>query len=402
VSTGRPEESGEPGMGAQESGAEAAARQRQLDRFVRYRALSRAYFHLPVLFVYLYAGGLPVAVVEVLLAVYGLLIVLGAPASGRLLQRMSLRAVVCLGEALKVAGVALLAAGPRVPTALAGQAVGALGYSLAAGTDSALLSGLAGGDRELYRRYEARSAAAIFLAALVGGVVGAVLFVRERALPFWASVACSLAALATAARIRPAAEPPAPPRGEAAPVLPAAERFWLRYYAITRAFVLAPYVGLLPFLLYVTLKVPVALFGVVLGVYGLTSVAVARSSGRLARTLGPRRLGWASMALCAAALAVLGLAGSVWVALLGVLALGLGGGVVRPVAMSNLDAAMVGWSGAQRSALLSTQERLYGAWNTAILLAGGLALQATGIRAVLVGLAVVYALTLTVLAALPR
>ncbi len=384
------------------AGPGVRARGRQLERFVLYRALSRFYFHLPVLFVYLYTGGLSIPVIELLLAVYGLLIVLAAPLGGWLLQRLPLRTVVAAGEALKVVGVGLLALGPGLATALPGQVLGAVGYSLAASTDSTLLAGLTEGDRELYQRYEAKSAAAIFAAALVGGVTGAVLFLQDHALPFWASVVLSLTAFAIVLTIHPSRLGAGPAQRGPVPRLPRRQRFWLHYYAVTRAFILAPYVGFLPVLFFLALRVPVGWFGVILGIYGVTSFAVARWSRALAARLGGRRLGWASMTTCAVALLLLGLVPTLWGALLGVLGLGLGGGVVRPVALSNLDAAMAGWSQAQRRGLLSGQERLYGAWNTGILLAGGLVLDVVGIRTVLTGLALAYVVVLVVLGSLSR
>jgi predicted MFS family arabinose efflux permease len=384
----------------------ARTRERRLDGFVVYRALSRAYFHLPILFVYLYTGGLSLITVEVLLAVYGLVIVVASPLSKRLITRFSMRDVVAAGELAKVVGVGLLAAGTHLYTTLPAQIIGALGYSIAAGTDSALLAALAGGDRELYRGYETKSAAFIFPAALAGGVIGAVLFTQQRALPFYASAVLSAAAFCTVLLLAPrgtgAAGAPGAGRAERVPALPAADRFWLRYYAISRAFVLAPYVGFLPYLFYVTLRVHVAWFGVILGVYGATSFVVARYSRTISARLGARRLGWASMALCAAGLAVLGLAPALWAALIGVFLLGLGGGVVRPVTMTNLDAAMTGWTPAQRTSLLSAQESHYGAWNTAILLLGAVVIDQLSVRDLLVGLAVAYGLILAGLATARR
>jgi predicted MFS family arabinose efflux permease len=395
-------------MGTGGAGLVPRSRMRRLDLFVAYRALSRSYFHLPILFVYLYTGGLSIFAVEGLLAAYGLVIVFASLLSGPLIKRLSLPAVVAGGEALKAAGVALLAAGPHVATALPAQIIGALGYSVAAGTDSALLAGMAGGDRDLYRRYETRSAAAIFPAALVGGVLGALIYVHNRALPFYLSAAFSVAAFCAVMLMGPvqderrvAAERAATSRAQA-PQLPPADRFWLRYYAISRAFVLAPYVGFLPYLFFVSLRVHVAWFGVILGIYGLTSFLVARSSRALAARAGARRLGWASMLACAGGLAVTGIAPALWAALIGVFLLGLGGGVIRPVTMSNLDAAMSGWSPAQRTSLLSAQEARYGVCNTAILLLGAVVLDQLGVHPLLWGLALCYGLILAVTAAIRR
>jgi hypothetical protein len=67
--------------------------------------------------------------------------------------------------------------------------------------------------------------------------------------------------------------------------------------------------------------------------------------------------------------------------------------------MTNLDRAIGGWTGAQRTALLSGQERLYGAWNTAILVVGGLLLEAeVGVRPLIGGLAAAYVAVLGAMA----
>lgn len=380
-------------------------RDRDLRLFVAYRFLSRFYFHLPVLLVYLLTGGLSILAVELLLAAYGLVIVVASPWSKGLVERWSLRTVVGAGEALKVVGVGLLAISPDLPTAIPGQLVGALGYSIAAGTDSALLGAVAGDDRDAYRRYERTSATGIFVGALIGGVLGALLYTVDDQLPFVASVVVSACAFVAVLLMREVAggAPGGKGSGSAAPPLPAADRFWVHYYAVTRAFLLAPYVGFLPYLFFVVLEVEVGWFGVILGIYGLTSMVVARNSGRLGDRFGPRRLGWLSMAVCAASLLVIGVVPTLWGALVGVFGMGLGGGVVRPVTMTNLDRTIGGWTGGQRTALLSSQERLYGAWNTGILVAGGLLLEADVSVRVLIGcLAAAYVAVLATMAVTTR
>jgi MFS family permease len=361
--------------------------------FVLYRGLSRAYFHLPILFVFFYASGMPLLAVEILLAAYGVVIILASPLSGRLARRFSLKGIIAIGEVLKVGGVALLALGPDPRTALPGQIIAALGYSLAAGTDSALLSAACKGNADVYRRYESASASALFLAALAGGVTGAALFVQNPTWPFLASAAFSAAALIVVLLMGDA---PAPVPGERAtpPKLAPRDGFWLSYYAISRAFVLAPYIGFLPYLFYVTLSVEVAWFGAILGVYGVAAFLVARSSSALSAKLGTRRLGWMSMGLCAAALGILAVSPTLWGGLVGVLLLGLGGGVIRPVTMANLNTAMQGWTPAMRTVLLSAQESMYGVWNVGILLVGALVLEAFGVQLLLACLAGTYVVVL--------
>jgi MFS family permease len=100
------------------------------------------------------------------------------------------------------------------------------------------------------------------------------------------------------------------------------------------------------------------------------------------------------MALIAAALGILALFPTLWGGLIGVLLFGLGGGVIRPVTMANLNEAMAGWTPAMRTVLLSAQESLYGAWNVGILVVGALMLQRFGVQPLFTALAAVYVVVL--------
>jgi hypothetical protein len=362
-----------------------------------YRIVSRAYFHLPVLFVFLYRGHLPVLGIESLMALYGLSVA-GAPlVLRRWTAGLPLRAQLLLGEGVKLAGLVLLATGPDAATAAAGQVLSGAGFALTAGTDSALLSTLTRGAD--FARRESVTQGWMFAGSFVAGSCGALAFAHGQRLPFVLSGIAALASLGCLTALRTAPAPatvPAPSRSATAdgaaerrptPPVPAAARFWQWYYSLNRAFLLAPYVGFIPFLLMDRLHLGLSWFGAVLGLYTLSGFAAARLAPRLMRGREARRLAFVPAVLTAGGLALLAGPG-LGCALPGIVALGLAGGFIRPTAMANLEPHLQLLDPAGRRALTGRMEQQQAVWSAVLLVSGGLLVQAVSLPVLFLGLAV--------------
>jgi MFS family permease len=355
--------------------AEVSTPGRAIGALTAYRVVSRAYFHLPILFVFLFNGNLSILAIELLVASYGIVVAIAPLVTGGLAKRLAPPVALAAGEVIKIGGLVALAAGPGITSALIGQILSGLGFALTAGADSALLSQLLSGDA--FRKKESATQGWMFTASFVAGAIGAALFSRAALLPFLASAVaavCAIVALALVRRAMPADKPAANPAGKpgsaTASAAPDAETeraalavaakgslFWQLYYSVNRAFLLAPYVGLIPYLLYTGLHLGLAWFGAVLGLYTLSGFAAARSCPKLLARYDAKTLAILPVVLTTGGLLLLAASTNIVFALLAIVALGLGGGTIRPTAMSNLEPFLRGLSGASRRTLTTRMEQ---------------------------------------------
>ncbi|WP_372070932.1 hypothetical protein P7L75_19795 [Tistrella mobilis] len=375
-----------------------------------YRILSRLYFHLPILFVFFYERGLDIFRLELLLAAYGLTICLAVGPAGRLGRVLPQKGVIATGEVLKAAGLGMIVAFAMVPVLpapldaaggfwwlLAAQIAGGIGYALAQGTDSALLRSLHGDDEVIaYRTHESRTASLIFLAVLVAGTAGSVLYRFAPELPFLAALA---AALVSAIAILMVSTPAAPAQTAGSPGAPASpapatsvpgEAGWMAYYVLMRAFALAAFVGFLPALFFLTLKVDLYWFGLVLSLFNLAAFLSARYAPTVMDRIGARAITVAMPAVGLVSLILFATASENLIAgLVAITALGFATGGIRPVTMANLNRLPM--AAPARARLIGRMERWYGLTNAAVLAVGGWCLAAYGFVPLMSGVAVLFA-----------
>ncbi|GGB53087.1 MFS transporter [Tistrella bauzanensis] len=387
-----------------------------------YRILSRLYFHLPILFVFFYEHGLDIFRLELLLAAYGLTICLAAGIAAPLGRLLPLKGVIAIGEVLKALGLAMIVATAVLVTddgaaltpftqplaidqgfwwLLAAQVLGGIGYSLAQGTDSALLRSLHRDDQmAAYRGHESRTASLIFLAVLVAGAIGSVLYRFDAELPFLAALVAALASAVAILLVKaPAPLVSATPAtgGGAAAAKPAAtggrvqgEAGWMIYYILMRAFALATFVGFLPALFFLTLKIDLYWFGLVLSLFNLAAFLSARYAVKVMDRIGTRAIAVVMPAIGLVSLVLFATASQNLIAgLAAITALGLATGGIRPVTMTNLNKLPM--ATAVRARLIGRMERWYGLTNAAVLAVGGWFLAAYGFVPLMTGVAALFA-----------
>lgn len=377
---------------------------RDLGLFYAYRIVSRLYFHLPVLFLHLFVVEMGLARIIALLAVYGLTTTMTASLGGLLQPHLRLKEMVALGEALKGAGLALVIHGTSVGgtdfwIVMAGQVVGGTGFSLAISSDGGLLRTVtAARGNDLFAQTQSRSQSLMFMATLVAGCVGSILYAYEAHWPFYAALAATLAAGAAILLVREEKAPPAPRpsgRGPADLGLDAGQRFWMNFYALSRAYTLGPFVGFLPFY-FIELQVDEFLFGSVLGLFSMAAFVAAWYANAFLRRFGLRAL--MAGTVCSMLGAMLLFASCDWLAVRGVdyfatglvavTLLGVGSGGVRPATMGNIDLGRL--QPAYRTVVLARMERNFGIVNGAMLFAGGLVLARSGFPTLMLVLGLSY------------
>jgi len=376
--------------------------------FVCYRIASRLYFHLPVLFLYFFTLEFGVLPTVVLLAAYGGAITVCSEAGAWLSRRLSKKYVVMVGETLKAANVVLILAGTQpghtsfwIP--LLGQIVGGCGFAIAISTDSGLLRTITeSGGNALFGKVQARSQTLMFVATLVSGISGALLYANSSDWVFLASLVANLFAILFMFLIQtddaPHPAPPPSPGGAAPPTkwrLDPVRRAWVMFYALSRAFTLAPFVAFMPYF-FISIGTDQALFGVVLSLFTVFGILSAQNAGKFLQRYGVRALGLTTVGCMVGGMALLGFSPvfaengiDYFVVGLAAMALfGLGSGGIRPVALQNLD--LGGVPGPARPGVLSQMEREYGIWNMGLMLAGGYVMSLLGFTPMMQWLVVGY------------
>ncbi|MFE1791972.1 hypothetical protein ACFW7J_26875 [Streptomyces sp. NPDC059525] len=358
-------------------------RARYAARVQAYRIVSRAYFHLPVVVVFLTQQGFGPLATAALLALYGVTAALGDHVVAPLRRRLSLAGCLVAGEAVKLAGLLVLLAPVSTGIAVVSQLLAGLGFCLTAGTDAALASTLLSGER--FRTREARTQAGMFLISFAAGVLGAVAYAQYDRAPFLLSaLGCAVAALSVLPGGRgglraKAAEPGAGAVAATGPgrVPPWQVRLWASYYSVSRAVLLTAYTFLLPLLLFFGERLSVTMFGAVLGLYTLCGLLSVRLSLAWQRRYSATTLFWLSSGAMVLGLLLL-VPGGLLATAGGTALLGLAGGTVRPTTMGFLGPAMAGLSDAERQRVTRGLERRQGIVQAVLLIGAGLWLGSGG------------------------
>lgn len=383
--------------------------------FYAYRIISRLYFHLPVIFVFLYLHDPDLFTVELLIAVYAMTLALMAPLAPVLAARLPLKVVIGSGEIAKAAGLAVMVFWPRIPGFLLAQILGGIGYALAQGTDSGLLRAQFGdGEIDEYRQHEARSQSWVFIGMLLAGISGSVLFRYQQELPFLAAAAAALLAAlamfmipyhASSSLARAATMPPSADGAETEP-RHFEQRFWAAFYIIIRATALSIFVAFLPYYFFLILKIDLYYFGFVLSLFTLAAFFSARKAGTIMSVMGIRAATSLVLLLMFLSLGLFGASplfwpNSIFPGLAAITALGLATGCVRPLTMSALNG--IGLPASLRSNAISRMERLYGVANAFAIVFGGWVLSRYGFATLMIGFtALIGILTLFFFAAATR
>lgn len=370
-----------------------------------YRIVSRLYFHLSVLFVLFAVSGLGTLAIETVLAVYGLCIMLAGPISRRLLQQAGPITTLVVGESMKALGLVLIAISPgTVALAFAGQALNGLGFGLTSTADPVVVNATFEGRPEGIGRFQATAQSLMFLTVLVAGVVGAFMFEWRTRSPLWFAAGATLVAVLLASRLprghAPAkvSAPTTSPRALGSQQVRAAA-----YYVLTRGFMLAAFVGLLPFLLYERLALGVIPLSFALGAFSLAAFLTARYSQKLLALLGPTAIMVSSVLLLAAAFVVFAFTHDVAVAVVAMTITGAASGLVRPVTMRRLS--QISKDHPELPGLgqvAGLMERAFGVANAAVIVLGGILITSFSFRTGMLLLAAILVLSEGAVLALAR
>lgn len=350
--------------------------------FIAYRIFSRMYFHLPILFLLFWSLQITYVMATILLAAYSAASTIASDFAPRLSRVMPVSNVVVLGECMKALGLVLLVFGTMpgdssILPLLLGQLIGGAGFSLALSADGSLLRQVASDtDTKALGALQAKAQSWMFIATLLAGFMGGILFDHQPHWALYAGIAATLMAIAMIITIvrnlwisnGGATEKPLEKKqssGGVAPLeLTRTQSIWIGFYSITRAFALAPFIGLLP-LHFALQRVDPYLFGLVLGLFTLGGFLVALYGGPILAKLGLKgtlvSFGGivVSLTVFAASDVLDSMGMSYFVSsLIGISVLGIAAGAIRPSVMSCLDVSNL--SAMHKMSVFSRMERVFG------------------------------------------
>ncbi|WP_368186170.1 hypothetical protein [Aestuariibius sp. HNIBRBA575] len=360
-----------------------------VSRFLLYRVVSRFSFYVPIFVVALLAAGFSFGAVGGILFVYGVATMLFGGLARRVLSSGGPAMTIALGEVAKLGSNALIGGGllagdaltvsQAVGVLIAAQVLGGVGYCLAAVGDGSFLAHagrLTDAPSEVQTRAQARSSSYMFMSFLAAGCVGAVVFQINPALPFFmtsaANLAAALVAIAGLRLAAPAKTTAGTQKADAGRLTFAA---WLELvsYSFMRAVVLTLQLLILPVWFFLDLKIEVAFFGVLFGLYTFSGFLGGRFFPRLAERFGARGALAAVVGVTLASMLGLGLGSTLWVTVLAPVGMFCAAGMLRPAYLPLLTQAPTATGGTTNA--VPQAEQVFGALSAAAYLACGLAFQ---------------------------
>lgn len=385
----------------------SAPDQHNIRCFIGYRVISRCYFHLPVLLFYFWVIEIGMYRIITLLAIYGLSSSFCANLNHWLLRSLSQKQVVVFGELAKALGLGLILWGTRqtevsITLLVIAQIVGGAGFSIALSTDAGLLRQIASGhDPTLFMSVQMRTQSQMFIATLLAGTAGSLLFDYNVQWPFWASLFSNMFSVMVLLLIR---EPvtrkeSVDTRADTGLHLRPDQQFWMLFYSLSRAFTLAPFIGFIPFY-FIMVNVEPLLFGAVLGFFTLSAFAAAKLGNVIIQRYSVDVLLMITVVLMLSALVLFGLSSELAkvgvdyfiTGLLAIALLGLGSGAIRPVTMANLDVSHN--ARAEQIHIFSRMERDFGLVNGLLLMLGAVLLVNWGVEALMLTFSGLYLLSM--------
>jgi len=235
-------------------------------------------------------------------------------------------------------------------------------------------------------------------------VIGAFMFRWQTSAPLWFAAGATVLAALLASRL-PRAQAPAKvgapttsPRSLGRQQVRAAT-----YYVLTRGFMLAAFVGLLPFLLYERLALGVIPLSFALAAFSLAAFLTARYSQALLALAGPTMIMASSVLLLAAAFVVFGFTHDVAVSVVAMTITGAASGLVRPVTMRRLS--QISKDNPRLPGLgqvAGLMERAFGIANAAVIVLGGVLITSFSFRTGMLLLAAILGVSESAVLALAR
>lgn len=351
--------------------------------------LSRAYFHLPILLIFLLTKLSSLICAEFMLAIYALSIAAFSTLNTFLIKKeIKLKYIIAGGEICKAIGLFLIVFFNSSELYIAlGQLIGGLGFALCIGTDSSLLrSQYLNNGQEVYQKIESSSMSLVFLVIFLAGNIGSFLYSIHSTLPFYISIFTTLVSSLIILSFHE-------PQKKSDDILKNASYtvglqnkifnidsmiiYWMCYYVIVRATVLALFVGFLPLLLE-SKAISIEYFGFFLGFFSICAAVSARYITKSFLDCHKLFSSMLTAILLCMSVSLFTFFSSNMGWLIGMALLGAAAGAVRPLALSQISQKIS--SIIETKIILSKMEAMYGIANGFLLFIGGILAILYGLR----------------------
>ncbi|SFR57376.1 MFS transporter [Anaeromicropila populeti] len=378
---------------------------KNISGFYLYRFFSRFYFHVPMIFVFFYQFQLSIITIELLIALYGIILMIAPKLILGLKNKYMQKAIIISGELIKALGLgcfilAVYWPSGQFPLLIAGQILSGLGYSFTAGTDSSLLRKVFARYEDTsydYKQVEAKSNSIMYVAFLTAGVLGSVVFQISKVFMFSLSILSNvlsiLSIMLMEEKKEETAEKTSSSSNENEIEVDKKEKqevnFWKNYYASSRAVTLASFTGFLPYYFFLVVDVNLWYFSAILSLFNLFGFISSRGVLKLSEKIGYKMLTIGTSIILLVALIIFGFSNNLIISILSISLLGLASGGVRPITLSNINKSDI--SQKSRIKMLSSMEQLYGLYNASLLIAGGIVLQIFNFHYLMIIIIALYA-----------
>lgn len=243
--------------------------------FIYYRVISRLYFHLPVIFLIFWSLRIDYISIMLITATYGLSSNLAMIIIKYISNIFTPKIIIIIGELLKALGLFLVFLGiypgdVSLTSIIVGQIFGGIGFSISLSADSGLIKQITKEKPNDFLRIQSKTQSLMFMATLIAGFIGGVLFQYNISWPLIAGIFVSIISIVFINLINSEndIDNNKSYQNDYLEKISKDTKKWIYYYAAFRAFALAPFVGLLP-LFFSIRNLDPYLFGFVLGLFTL-------------------------------------------------------------------------------------------------------------------------------------
>ncbi len=332
-----------------------------------YRIFSRMYFYLPIIFPLLYYHGQNELEIEILLAVYGVSIVLLSGIVKYVTFKIGHKNALIFGELSKIAGLVLLMFyANNFEMSVIAQLVMGMGYTFIVGNDTVILQQTFSSENSVeYHRIQSITNGYMFISLLFSGVIGIIIYKYSPQIVLLISVMAALFSIISILFVS----------YQKVSILSIHKSNILllnnsanNYYYLIRGMIFPIFVGLYPYLFFMLMKLNIIWFAMIIGAFSIAGYLSSKHLTNILKNLQFKMLTLGSYLIIIAALILL-LFGNVYLCVLSSCLLGLASGCIRPLTIIKTDNKKY-----DIEKTLKVSEFNYGIMNAFILLSAGILL----------------------------
>lgn len=344
-----------------------------------YRILSRAYFYLPFLLIYLIYSGYTYFMTEMIVVIYNVAVYFYFLTKPKWMRRLTPKNSLLGSELVKIIGLFLLLFPSHILLLILAQMLLGTGYALGAGKDTLIINQFPEN-----KKTQSKSNSFMFISLLVSGIMGSYLFNISNNLPIYATIGAAIIScfvilfmFDTNAGVENEKNRDIQ-GGEAQSIsfkrMNFIEKRSILDYSVLRALILSFFTAFLPIYLFFFIKVNIYEFIIILSSYTLMGFA----SSTFVAKLKVINIVWASIIPLFITYILL-LSQNIVLIVIGIILMGIASGIIRPKVMAELGSQDIDLKQA-----ISKMESVFSLLSIILIVFGAVILQFYGVLFVIV------------------